>query len=551
MMWVILALSVLYALTTRMIGFFQPYHHDEYKWVMAADPSYNLEDSIPHPFLARFLYEEIGALIGYDNLRLVPILLSLATLTLLFFIVRRWFKLPAAVFSVAVYTITLYALLGSLQIDIDGAFLPLATLVAFGGYLLFRDGEGREKQKGFLILLPSLLVGFALKLSFILTPAAIIADYLFRNRAVLLLLLRSRLVYIGGILMLFLGGATLFFFGEEIQFLRYVRNFTSLEGRAYFQLVFETAKALMYLSPLLVGGVVLGWRYRRELSVWYWFLAANAVFYFVLFDFSHRTFDRYLLFFILPASVITGVAISRAVESLPNKKHLFIFGVSATALLAALSHLLFSLPHKILPLIPKSAYIEAVQRGEWSFLVPLTGGSGPLGFYLPFDFVAVLWIMGGISLFFAWSGREKIAPYALLLFLTVSLVYSAFATTEYLLGAYFGSAPKVIRTLITNIESRDLEKRVITYNDIAAYELSERNLYEARFYPHPEFIESNRKKFEGVTPYFLVVEIPELNTDSVYGRFFSQCKVLHEVRDKRITGSFYDCGGVSFSSLLP
>ena len=95
-----LAMIAIYAVATRAIAFFQPYHQDEYKWALAADPgSHIAADTIPHPFLGKFIYYLGGQVFGYGHLRIVPIILSIAFLALLFIYVRRRYSLRAALFA--------------------------------------------------------------------------------------------------------------------------------------------------------------------------------------------------------------------------------------------------------------------------------------------------------------------------------------------------------------------------------------------------------------------------------------------------------------------
>ena len=42
---------------------------------------------------------------------------------------------------------------------------------------------------------------------------------------------------------------------------------------------------------------------------------------------------------------------------------------------------IFSLNHSVLPLNPKEAYVESIKSFNLNFLIPFSGGSGPIGFY--------------------------------------------------------------------------------------------------------------------------------------------------------------------------
>lgn len=539
---VALATIVLFALLTRLGALAQPYHHDEYKWALAADVSYEMTDSIPHPFLARTVYEVVGSVIGYENLRLVPIGISFVVLALLFTYTRRTFGMLAGLSAVGVYVFSAYGLLGSVQIDIDGAFLPLFTLMAFLGYELFLDAKTTKRKTGALALLVgATALGFSAKLAFLLVPVTLATHYLLTRPGIGILIKKHlrTLMVTGGVAALLVGFALVFW--EQIYFFRYVDNFTSFSGRDYVQVLFQCVKAALYSSPVVLA-LVLGARYVKDLSLWFVFLGANIAFYFVVFDFTHRTFDRYLLFVLLPVAVIVGVAFARAYQALTNgMQKRFLLALLGSGVLAfVLTNLIASLPHRVIPLIPKTAFVDSFLSLRLDFLLPMTGGSGPLGFYLPVDALLLLWGGALVALFICFAGKERIRTYALAVFIGIACAHTAFVTHEYLTGARYGSAPKVVRELLSEIKKQNVGP-ILTYNDIGAYELHEMGKYGARFYPHTEFIASNIEKLKAHEGAFLVVGLPLIAPDSVYGRFFASCKTLAEATSGVITGKVLNC----------
>lgn len=549
---VALATIVLFALLTRLGALAQPYHHDEYKWALAADVSYEMTDSIPHPFLARTVYEVVGSVIGYEHLRLVPIGISFVVLALLFTYTRRTFGMLAGLSAVGVYVFSAYGLLGSVQIDIDGAFLPLFTLMAFLGYELFLDAKTTKRKTGaFALLVSATVLGFSAKLAFLLVPVTLITHYLLTRPGVGNLIKKHlrTLIVTGGVAGLLLGLALVFW--EQIYFFRYVDNFTSFSGRDYVQVLFQCVKAALYSSPMVLA-LVLGARYVKDLSLWFVFLGANIAFYFVVFDFTHRTFDRYLLFVLLPMAVIVGVAFARAYQALTNgmQKRFLLALLGSGALAFVLTNLIASLPHRVIPLIPKTAFVDSFLSLRLDFLLPMTGGSGPLGFYLPVDALLLLWGCALVALFICFAGKERMRTYALAVFVGIACAHTAFVTHEYLTGARYGFAPRVVQELLSEIKKQDVGP-ILTYNDIGAYELHEIGKYGARFYPHTEFIASNIEKLKAHDGAFLVVGLPLIAPDSVYGRFFASCKTLAEATSGVITGKVLNCQDAQEALISP
>ncbi|MEI7720130.1 MAG: glycosyltransferase family 39 protein [bacterium] len=551
----------LLAAVLRLFGLSQPYQQDEYKWAQAADAASHAAQTIPHPPLALFLYHHIGSVIGYENLRVVPVFFSLILLIFLFLYLKSFFSMRAALIGALLFAATPYALLGSLQIDIDGVFLPLAALATFSGYSLWQRAKNRgEKKWGLVLMCMSLVIGFGFKLSFILVPAAFVLDLLFHNRQARAFLNRREVLVGVAVSAVILVGA-LAVVWNYIGFLRYVDNFVALHGRDYFEILFLTVKGVIYLSPPLFFGLLLGLldkKIRKELSLWYFFLLANILFYFVIFDFSHRTFDRYLLFLVLPACVATAVWLERVLADVSRAKQnplaAYLFGVFIA--LGSVAWYLALLPHNIIPLLPKTAFVSAVVHGHWRFLLPMTGGSGPLGFYLPVDVLALLWALAALGAFLvllplSLSATLRHKKLGLAFLLSGGALYSLLVGSEYLFGALYGSSGAVVSSLMQEIDKINTKEYqgstlvrtsgIITYNDVGAYELYARSLYAGRFYPHDQFVEGNRVKFAAHPGYYLFVNMPALSTTSVYAKYFAQCRLVAGKQSGHIAGYLYDC----------
>jgi hypothetical protein len=547
--YVPLALIALFAALVRFLAFSQPYHQDEFKWLIAADPRFTGgADSIPHPFLAESVFHYVGLIVGFTHLRLVPIVLSLLTLALLYIYMRRYFGRTAAVLSTLVWSADLYVLLGSVQIDIDGAFLPLATLLAFFGYALFREGTV-HKRWWLTLLVAGLLIGFSSKLSFVLAAGAIVLHYVWERPAARRYLLRRGVLLTIGALII-VGGALLFVVWDHVLFLQNISNFVALSGRSYSQLLFETLKALIYLSPLLVLVAVAGLRRWRSLSLWYMFLGLNVLFYYVIFDFSHRTMDKYLFFMILPLTVIAGPVLSGWLSELRLRLTMGTAALFAlwSAAISTFTLWIFLSPHRIAPLLPKVDFLSSFVHLRWGFLLPLFGGSGPLGFYLPFDWIAYVWGISviALALLVARGIPSTVRRHALAAFLCASAVFSLFAMNEYLFGTFYGSAPRVLSEMLSYTVSSSIPD-VISYNETGAFELSNMGKYNRRFYADPLFAEDNVGKFQSYDGHYFVLNFPEINPDLVYWKYFQQCKTVFGVTDKRISGYIFDCRSVPFT----
>ena len=108
------------------------------------------------------------------------------------------------------------------------------------------------------------------------------------------------------------------------------------------------------------------------------------------------------MFLILPACVVTAVWLERTLRYIENKENgrvgIRVVKAGSVVVLSFITAFIFLLPHRIIPLLPKTAFVSAVAHGHWRFLLPMTGGSGPLGFYLPVDALA----------FIVWAGLSEL-----------------------------------------------------------------------------------------------------------------------------------------------
>ncbi len=537
----VLALAL--GMLIRFPALSQPYHQDEYKWAFIVNPVYGQEGTIPHPPLAEILYHHTGALFGYDHLRLLPYALSLVFSILLYVVVARLYGKRAAIIALLLWAIDLYAVLASVQIDIDGVLLPICILSMLGGYLLWKK-EGRSRLV--IALLSIGIIGGAFtKLSFVLAPGAIAADLLWQERFRVRQYLTRR-VLIGTIAALVVVIALVFALRHAPLFV-YAERFMHFGGRSYFELFFLTTKAILYLSPLLILGSFLGLKHLKTLSVWYWYVLATVLFYAVVFDFTHTTLDRYWMALILPLVVITAVALGDLAAHIRSTAVERIMTAGGALVVALLVLKVFTMGKTVMPLQPKDAFIHSFLSGHWSFLIPFSGGSGPLGFYLPLDGIMLLWGIAAVSaalLFFVANTRIRFI--AIVLFIVMGIFYNTIGVVEYEKGYLYGSTSGVYTALVARVNNDPTIPQVITYNDVGGYDLTVSKKYFKRFYTDPMFADTNVGKFGSYNGYYMVLDMPLINTQSVYWQYFQKCKSVFDIRDKQVSGFIFDCRGVAF-----
>jgi hypothetical protein len=325
-------------------------------------------------------------------------------------------------------------------------------------------------------------------------------------------------------------------------------------NRNFSQVFFLTVKGLVLASPLLIAGYITALRSRasiKQFQLWLIYAAYNVLFYYVIFDFSNRTLERYLMFMIIPGAIFLGVFLEEYLKGISRR--VWIAWGSASAIFAvATAWFLHALPYQIFPLNPKSNYIQAVKHFDLNFLLPITGGSGPIGFYVLVAFVFVFFVVAlvflGIALF---ARKQTLAGGALIACMVFGLVYNTVLSYEMITGNIYGSPDEVTKRLVTIVNQDANIPQVITYYDIAGYELHYSGKYFKRFYTDPIFADTNVGKFADYSGYYMITDFPQIDKQSVYWKYFQTCRPVYKTTNKDIAGYIFDCAKGDASMFTP
>lgn len=535
----------------RVFGIHLPYHQDEWKNVSASSTISGAGAFFAHPPLMQMIFVAGNFIFGEDYMRVLPLLFSIASLFLFYFVVHNRLGKKEALWSAFLFSICFYNIVGSLSPDVDGAILPFLFLVAVFAYDNFLSVFGTRKSwKWLSLLFIALLAGFLVKLSFVLVVGTIFIDYAWSHRRKMdrgeiffsiLGILGFGIVYV-----VFLYGIKFIYPAFDMSIMMgHAKQFTE-EGRSWIQIFVQGLKALYYLSPLMIIPVLfINKDIFRKTRIFFIYLILGFIFYFVLFDFSRGALDKYIMFAIVPLSVICGSIFANIFSNsnllkLKNINRFIILGVVLSGFLLFLNFT----PHSIVPLYPKTEWFGKVVHFEWNFLNPFHGGSGPLGFYVSFLFIALSFIVSSVLGIMGLIKKEwRIGVCTGLIIIGIS--YNLVFAEEFLFGKINGSAPKVLRESVSFIDNSPEIKNVLTYNDIGAYDLSKIKKYAGRIYATPQSEDGYRKRFaEHIATnggYFLVVDIPHINLTNFYGEFFLKCKIEFEARDREMEAKVYSC----------
>ncbi len=542
--WLIILLLVAAFILIRLPGTDLPLHQDEYKWPLIVNPSLESKSEIPHPPLSQFIYRAGGGIVGFNtNFRFIPLFFGAINLLLLYYLMRIMFGKKEAVITSLIWIFSYFSVLASLMVDTDGEIMPFFFLLSLIGYYKLQNTEGNKKYIWGGLLVTSLVLGFFIKVSFFLAIGAIIADYLWSKKHLLskqqaikyLSFLLGGVVVLG--LLLYLAQYIFPFFSLS-KSVEYWKHF-AVGNRGWFQTLIQCIKAVLYSSPFLILVPLLSSKnIVSKTRVFIFFLAFSFIFYVVLFDFSIGALDRYLQLLILPLTVITTAVISSTLKSDDRRFFEFLYLGIAVSLVLVLFQ---SVAHYVPSLHPKSDWIGRAINLQWNFLYPFSGGSGPLGFYISFLFMALAWLISfaGVMLAILKTNYKKLV---IVFLIPLGFAYNGVFISEYLFGFWNGSAPRLLTPVVEYIKNNPDIKMVTVYNDNGGNEIQEIGKYRKRLYTDPKFdINEKVATLNQYKEHYLELNVPRIDSNSVYRKYLDSCRVIYTQTNKSISAIVYDC----------
>lgn len=541
---ILLLVIIIVAALLRIPGLKSTYYQDEYKWAQIVAKGSPMAGILPHPPLSEKIFVTTDRLFGNDNLRLTPFIFSLINILMIFFVVKLVFDRRTALVSAGLFAISYYSILASNMVDTDGQILPFLFLAASYAYLRWMKGA---RHIWLVVAIVSVALGFLTKMSFIIPALALVIDFLWAHSNKIskkfVLMTAGSLVVIGGLLVIILLNASKIFPSFNLSSaVEYWEHFMVFSNRNWGQTFIQLAKSVLYLSPLLILPVFLTTKeIFKKARLFYIFSVIGLLFYLVAFDFSLGALDRYFQFLIVPLCIIAGAVF---VKILDKEERVPRFAVLLAVIFAVGILLLQFIPHIVFPLHPKSAWIGRALSLQWNFVFPFSGGSGPLGFYMSWLFMTLSWlVMAGLVIFALV--KSKYQKVLMVLFVALGVSYNLMFTEEYLVGAVNGRTRVLLADSLAYIKNNPEITKVTTYNDIGGFELMKMDKYRKRLYIDPKFdVNEKVKNLNAYKEHYLVINIPELESDTVYKRYFDSCTPVFKEKSGQITATVLDCRNI-------
>jgi len=536
----ILLLIILFALAIRVLGLFQVAAYDEHCWL-----GWN-ECPIWHPPLSQLshlLFREIFGSFDWVG-RSFIVLIGITNLVLVYLLSKKLYNKKAALFAAALMAFGAYPLLASLQLDIDGSFLLLFYLLTT---LFFVEYE--QTKRSLWLVLAGLAFGLSLlsKYSGIFILPILGLYHILKNRNILW--------SVKTFIPLALIGLVVFSFFPLISILThsilFQESITHLQGYAGSAainiplLLIQYLLSLIWMGPLLIGLLALSLirPRKQDLLSWIWITLIFVV-YTLLNKDNFRPLERYFIILVAPLSMIGGNYLSRLNL---NKKHLIV--LSALTLISLSTLLALNLKGDLLPFYPKEAFINRALSLDWNFYLPITGSSGPIGFFLNFGAIAFCFIssVACISLsFIFWSRKRAISAWLIVIFLAISLSSNLFVVQEFLLSSTSPNINKISRQLIDYSLSHELNQPVFVFRNYAfRYYLREKY---GDITPIDFELENDEQKVDELVKArgtVIVVDFPKINEKSIFWQKIQTCKLVKNFEDKKLKlGYIFDCAQI-------
>jgi len=493
-------------------------HQDEYKWALFLENGKILE--FPHPPIAPLLYRTFLQNFGIENLRILPIIISFIGHIVAVALVHRELGKKASLIFNILFTITPFVILGNYQIDIDGSFLFLFVVL----YVYVSTMKYRNTILYIFITCVIITLGMLTKFSFILIVVAHLFNSLkAKNREKL----RTTFLFLFVSILIFIISRY-----TQQSASTYSDGFLNsiFSGRNITQIVFLTIKSILWLGPIifLFSLKAKNGKVSEVSRLLKHYLLILFLFYFIVFNFSERAFDRYLLSFCLPIMYFT---VGKSIDIITKSTYKKII-LSFTFLTSFFYIVSTKFDLEVIPLHPKEAFLSKLFSMNFNFLIPFFTGSGPIGFYIPFLLIILSFTITFIVLVIPLFEKFKY------LIVSVILIYCSFFYVESSSGFFFGNASQIAKSTLSNLPSA---VKTITYNDIGGYELYRKGSYFKRLYLNPAWTAVQRSKFENFDGYFMLVNMPDIGRNSWLFGELKNCKLEYRIRDKTISGELYHC----------
>jgi len=471
------------------------------------------------------------------TLRFGSLFFSLLTLLLIYDLSRRMRGRKAALASAFLYATSAYAIFNSMLVDSEGAHITFfITLSVYLFYRFVHEGKSRwlilcalavglsvlVKQTGFIVLPIFFLYEWHLKKDFIKAAkhAAIIG-------------IVGALFFSGYFLLSIMAHEPAFQLGAHHTFMRLTQPLINLKLS-----IIQHFLAFIWLGPLFLALIFIAFRdWKKHALPSIWAALVFFVFTFVYLD-ATKPIDRYFGLLMPPLCMIGGSWIAR--QKLLKRALVLSFAISAVVFLAA-----NNLPGDYLPFYPKEAYVDKVLGLDFSFMLPIAGGSGPIGFYLNAAFVVVGFALAGLLFVISQIRRQN--KKLIMAFLGCAFAFNIVLMSEHLWSVSNPDLDAINKEAISFARQNELRQPLFVFRNPSyryyledAYGGRYRNITILDYYVFERI--NIAETIQKQQPTVIVIDFPRINRESDFWKAVADCRPLRSFDDKGQTAGYvFDC----------
>ncbi len=464
------------------------------------------------------------------SLRLTSLIFAILTLWLVYVMAKELYDKKTAMWAVALMSLSAWHMLVSMSVSFDGAFLAFYTLLTMYCYIMFE----KYSEKKWLIF-SGISFGLAVLTKYpgVLVIGAIAIYSLLRNKNIKKTIRECAFISVIGVAVFSIFPIIAFLTDSSYFWASWRHGANYFGGRSIntILLAIQYALAAIWAGPLLLFAYLLSWKtIQKQDWIFHSLIAVIFVFYTFVGQDPFRPVERYFTILIPSLCILAGKYFSSLKFS---KKDFTIIGISFVFLML-FWYLFASLPTKILPFYPKTAFISAVTSLQWNFAMPFTGDQGPAGLYISFSVIALAFLTSAISFVFAWLGNKKAA----IVLLAVGLSVSFFFMMEMSFHISSPDISMVVKETAKYVNENKLGGPYYTFRDYAMRYYIGKGTENFDFDSNATYVGEKLKK--GST--LLIIDFPASDKNSALWKNLTVCPQKSVVYSKRIPlGYVYKC----------
>lgn len=519
--YVILTSILILAFAIRLLGINQPFNEDELHWAHSATVRDWFGTVTFNTPLSIYFLNAFTAIFGVsvETIRLTFIIISIATIIVTAIFAKQQYGERTALFAALLLAINPLHVLASLQAAYEGSFLTLffvttlfflhkskkkidhspsktgriLALLYRVNFLLVpkifhrqnydQSANHHSQTRGKFLRIQQkpnkknlILTGIAFGLSilskssalFIIPPIIFIYLFLTNNKFAESIKKTALITLIALFPFLIFFALPSIILQSPALINSIVKLFSpqAASSTGIVSLIIQYGYALMWLGPIFTFLPLLAWKTKKKHQIHFIAIITTILFYFILTRNTTPPIERYWMILLPSLAIISAQQISELTRISSKKILAILLLTTITSFITAF--LINTQDAELLPFYPKQQYINRITDLQFDFLIPITGSSGPLGFYIH-ALTPLIFTVTAFLLFISILSIRKYQTTFVLFLLAISAGYQLFFIQEYLVSQTQPNIPDITKQTITYINTNDLKEPIYYFKNYALF----------------------------------------------------------------------------------